>query len=123
MNKKGDKIKIKQKKVEEEQICSVEAAINEIGGKWKPLILYSLKEGKQRFNEINKKLPAITQRMLTKTLRELESDEIIHRKIYAEVPPKVEYCLTKKGDSVMPILDALCQWGKDYCEYEDDTED
>lgn len=123
MNKKGEKIKIKQKEVEEEQICSVEAAINEIGGKWKPLILYSLKEGKQRFNEINKKLPAITQRMLTKTLRELESDEIIHRKIYAEVPPKVEYCLTKKGDSVMPILDALCQWGKDYCEYEDDMED
>jgi DNA-binding HxlR family transcriptional regulator len=123
MNKKGEKIKIKRKEVEEEQICSVEAAINEIGGKWKPLILYSLKEGKQRFNEINKKLPAITQRMLTKTLRELESDEIIHRKIYAEVPPKVEYCLTKKGDSVMPILDALCQWGKDYCEYEDDTED
>jgi DNA-binding HxlR family transcriptional regulator len=123
MNKKREKIKIKQKEVEEEQICSVEAAINEIGGKWKPLILYSLKEGKQRFNEINKKLPAITQRMLTKTLRELESDEIIHRKIYAEVPPKVEYCLTKKGDSVMPILDALCQWGKDYCEYEDDTED
>lgn len=123
MNKKGEKIKINRKEVEEEQICSVEAAINEIGGKWKPLILYSLKEGKQRFNEINKKLPAITQRMLTKTLRELESDEIIHRKIYAEVPPKVEYCLTKKGDSVMPILDALCQWGKDYCEYEDDTED
>lgn len=123
MNKKGDKIKIKRKEVEEEHMCSVEAAINEIGGKWKPLILYSLKEGKQRFNEINKKLPAITQRMLTKTLRELESDEIIHRKIYAEVPPRVEYCLTKKGDSVMPILDALCQWGKDYCEYKDDTED
>ncbi len=108
---------------EKEHMCSVEAAINEIGGKWKPLVLYSLKDGKQRFSEINNKLPAITQRMLTKTLRELESDEIIHRKVYAEVPPRVEYRLTAKGDSVMPILDSLCQWGKDYCEYEDDIED
>jgi DNA-binding HxlR family transcriptional regulator len=113
-NKNGD---------EEEHMCSVEAAINEIGGKWKPLVLYSLKDGKQRFSEINNKLPNITQRMLTKTLRELESDEIIHRKVYAEVPPRVEYRLTAKGDSVMPILDSLCQWGKDYCEYEDDIED
>jgi DNA-binding HxlR family transcriptional regulator len=116
-----NKKKISEEK--EEEICSVEAAINEIGGKWKPLILYSLKDGKQRFNEINKKLPAITQRMLTKTLRELEKDEIIHRKVFAEVPPKVEYRLTAKGNSVMPILDSLCQWGKDYCEYEDDIED
>lgn len=123
MKKKEKNIIKARNGVEEEHICSVEAAINEIGGKWKPLILYSLKEGKQRFSEINNKLPAITQRMLTKTLRELERDEIIHRKVYAEVPPRVEYCLTAKGDSVMPILDSLCQWGKDYCEYEDDIED
>ncbi|MDO8869291.1 MAG: winged helix-turn-helix transcriptional regulator [Methanobacteriaceae archaeon] len=120
----GEKNKVKNgNSAEKEHMCSVEAAINEIGGKWKPLVLYSLKDGKQRFSEINNKLPAITQRMLTKTLRELESDEIIHRKVYAEVPPRVEYRLTAKGDSVMPILDSLCQWGKDYCEYEDDIED
>ncbi len=120
----GEKNKVNNENSgEEEHMCSVEAAINEIGGKWKPLVLYSLKDGKQRFSEINNKLPNITQRMLTKTLRELESDEIIHRKVYAEVPPRVEYRLTAKGDSVMPILDSLCQWGKDYCEYEDDIED
>jgi DNA-binding HxlR family transcriptional regulator len=99
-----------------EYICTVEAAINEIGGKWKSLILCTLKDGKLRFSEINNKLPEITQRMLTKTLRELEKDGIINRKVYAEVPPKVEYSLTPKGESVMPILDALCQWGKEYCE-------
>jgi DNA-binding HxlR family transcriptional regulator len=100
-----------------EYICSVEAAINEIGGKWKSLVLCSLKDGKLRFNEVNKKLPEITQRMLTKTLRELEKDRIINRKVYAEVPPKVEYSLTPKGKSVLPILDSLCEWGKKYCEY------
>jgi DNA-binding HxlR family transcriptional regulator len=100
-------------------ICSVEAAINEIGGKWKSLVLCSLKDGKLRFSQINKKLPKITQRMLTKTLRELEKDRIINRKVYAEVPPKVEYSLTPKGESVLPILDSLCEWGKKYCEYEE----
>lgn len=103
-----------------EYICSVEAAINEIGGKWKSLIVCSLKDGKLRFNEINKKIPDITQRMLTKTLRELEKDGIINRKVYAEVPPKVEYCLTPKGESVLPIFDALCEWGKKYCEHVED---
>lgn len=99
-----------------EYICSVELAINEIGGKWKSLILCALKDGKLRFSEINVKLPEITQRMLTKTLRELEKDGIINRKVYAQVPPKVEYCLTPKGESVLPILDSLCEWGKKYCE-------
>jgi DNA-binding HxlR family transcriptional regulator len=101
-----------------EYICSVEAAINEIGGKWKSLVLCALKDGKLRFNEINKKLPEITQRMLTKTLRELEKDKIVNRKVYAEVPPKVEYSLTNKGESVLPILDSLCEWGKKYCDDE-----
>ncbi|MGC9517101.1 MAG: winged helix-turn-helix transcriptional regulator [Methanomicrobiales archaeon] len=99
-----------------EYICSVEVAINQIGGKWKSLILCTLKNGKLRFSEINKKLPDITQRMLTKTLRELENDGIINRKVYAEVPPRVEYCLTEKGESIIPILDSLCEWGKKYGE-------
>lgn len=102
-----------------EYICSVEAAINQIGGKWKSLVLCSLKDGKLRFSEINNKLPDITQRMLTKTLRELEKDRIINRKVYPEVPPRVEYSLTLKGESVLPILDALCEWGKNYCEGEE----
>lgn len=99
-----------------EYICKVESSINEIGGKWKSLILCTLKDGKLRFSEINNKLPEITPRMLTKTLRELEEDRIINRKVYAEVPPRVEYSLTPKGKSVIPILDALCEWGKEYCE-------
>lgn len=105
-----------------EYICSVEAAINEIGGKWKSLVLCSLKDGKLRFSEINNKLPDISQRMLTKTLRELEKDRIINRKVYPEVPPKVEYSLTSKGESVLPILDSLCEWGKKYCEPEENWE-
>lgn len=107
------------KKIEgenEDYICSVELAISEIGGKWKSLVLCALKDGKLRFSEINKKLPTVTQRMLTKTLRELEKDRIINRKVYPEVPPKVEYSLTSKGESVLPILDALCEWGKKYGE-------
>jgi len=99
-----------------EYCCPVGAAIDEIGGKWKPLILWALKDGKLRFNEINKTIPAITQRMLTKQLRELEKDGLVNRKVYAEVPPKVEYSLTEKGKSVIPILEALCKWGEEYCE-------
>ena len=104
----------------EEHICAVESAINEIGGKWKPLILYTLKEGKLRFTEINRKVPGISPRMLTKTLRELEKDVIIHRKVFPQVPPRVEYNLTPKGESVIPILDSLCKWGKEYCESEEE---
>ena len=101
---------------EKEYCCPVGAAIDEIGGKWKPLILWALKDGKLRFSEINKSLHTITQRMLTKQLRELEQDSLINRKVYAEVPPKVEYSLTEKGKSVIPILEALCDWGEKYCE-------
>ena len=98
-----------------EYCYAVEAALDELGGKWKPLILYILIDGKLRFNEINKLLPSITQRMLTKQLRELEKDKLIDRKVYAEVPPKVEYSLTNKGDSVIPVLEAICEWGEKYC--------
>lgn len=73
-----------------------------------------LKDGKLRFSEINRRIPKITPRMLTRTLRELESSGLINRKVYPEVPPRVEYCLTEKGKSVIPILDALCEWGKRY---------
>jgi DNA-binding HxlR family transcriptional regulator len=109
-------IEHKNKSDEREYCCPVGAAIDEIGGKWKPLILWALKDGKLRFNEINKNLQTITQRMLTKQLRELEKDKLINRKVYAEVPPRVEYSLTSKGESVIPILEALCNWGEEYCQ-------
>jgi DNA-binding HxlR family transcriptional regulator len=100
----------------ERDFCyAVEAALDELGGKWKPLIIWILMDGKLRFGEINKILTSITERMLTRQLRELEKDGLINRKVYAEVPPKVEYSLTDKGKSVMPILEALCDWGEQYC--------
>ena len=95
--------------------CSVEAAIEAIGGKWKGLILYHLSSTK-RFNELQKLIPEVTQRMLTKQLRELERDGIVLRKVYAEVPPKVEYSLTNFGKTLQPILDELEVWGNTYLE-------
>ncbi len=104
-----------QKSVEKEYCCPVGAALDEIGGKWKHPILWVLKDGKLRFNKIYKALPDITQRMLTKQLRDLEEDDLILRKVYAEVPPKVEYSLTEKGESIIPIIEALSTWGEKYC--------
>ena len=92
--------------------CSVEAAISLIDGKWKCVILWHLlNEGTLRFNEIRKRIPSITQRMLTNQLRELEQDGVIHREVYPQVPPKVEYCLTDFGHSLEHILLALKSWG------------
>lgn len=94
--------------------CPVEAAIDIIGGKWKPVILWHIRDKPLRFNEIRLILPNITQSMLTRQLRELEADHVINRKVFAEVPPRVEYSLTSFGKTVIPILDDLCEWGKTY---------
>jgi len=93
----------------------IEATLDVIGGKWKPLVIYNLKDGTLRFNQIVDKVqPRITQRMLTKELRELEKDGLVIRKVYPQVPPKVEYTLTEKAQSVIPILDELCDWGSEH---------
>jgi len=94
--------------------CPVEAAIDVIGGKWKPLILWALRDGTLRFSQIEAELPGITQKMLTKQLRELEKDGLVSRKVYAQVPPKVEYSLTDSGNSLTPVLDSLCAWGAEH---------
>lgn len=95
--------------------CEKELTLAVIGGKWKMLILWHLgKEGTKRFNELKKLIPGITQRMLVTQLRELESDFIIHREVYPVVPPKVEYSLTPQGESLMPILENMYEWGKTY---------
>jgi DNA-binding HxlR family transcriptional regulator len=99
---------------ERDYCYAFEAALDELGGKWKPLIIWILMEGKLRFSEINRNLSSITERMLTRQLRELEKDGLVNRKVFAEVPPKVEYSLTEKGKCVMPILEALCDWGEKY---------
>ena len=92
--------------------CPVETTLDVIGGKWKGIILYHLIDGKKRFNEFRKLYPAITQRMLTLQLRELEKDGIVHREIYKEIPPKVEYSLTEFGRSLEPIILLLKDWGE-----------
>lgn len=91
--------------------CSVEAAIGLIDGKWKSVILFHLLGGTLRFNEIRRQIPGVTQRMLTNQLRELEQDGLVDRKVYAQVPPKVEYSLSPLGRSMEPVLLALKTWG------------
>ncbi|PFI99048.1 MarR family transcriptional regulator [Bacillus cereus] len=90
--------------------CPVEAIFEVIGGKWKGVILYHLLDGKKRFNELKRLKPNITQRMLTLQLRELEADGIVHREVYREVPPKVEYSLTELGESLRPIILLMMEW-------------
>jgi DNA-binding HxlR family transcriptional regulator len=97
--------------------CEKELTLSIIGGKWKMLIMWHLsKEGTKRFGELKSLIPGITQRMLVSQLRELEEDLIIHREVYPVIPPKVEYSLTKRGESLMPILESMYEWGKNYME-------
>ncbi|MGN4425905.1 winged helix-turn-helix transcriptional regulator [Bacillus cereus group sp. MYBK30-1] len=92
--------------------CPVETTLDVIGGKWKGILLYHLIDGKKRFNEFRKLYPGITQRMLTLQLRELERDGVIHREVYKEVPPKVEYSLTEFGRTLEPIILLMKDWGE-----------
>jgi DNA-binding HxlR family transcriptional regulator len=94
--------------------CPVEATLDVIGGKWKGVILYKLLKRPRRFSELKRELPIITQRMLTLQLRELEEDGMVHREIYKEIPPKVEYSLTEFGKTLEPILLAMLTWGDQY---------
>ena len=94
--------------------CTVEATLDVIGGKWKGVVIYHLLGGTKRFNELRRLLPDVTQRMLTLQLRELEHDGVIHRMVYAEVPPRVEYSLTPFGASLRPIIMLMREWGAEY---------
>ncbi|WP_374380998.1 winged helix-turn-helix transcriptional regulator [Dongia sp.] len=94
--------------------CPVEGALQLIDGKWKGVILYHLLEKTMRFNELQRKLPNVTQRMLTNQLRELEADGLIHREVFAQVPPRVDYSLTPRGRSLQPVIAALKLWGDTY---------
>lgn len=96
--------------------CAVEATADILGGKWKAVILYYLFLHSRRFNELRRLLPDVTQRMLTLQLRELEQDGIVHREVYKEVPPKVEYSLTEFGTSLGPIIVQMLDWGEQYME-------
>jgi DNA-binding HxlR family transcriptional regulator len=92
--------------------CPVTTTLSVIGGKWKPIILWIIRDGKKRFGEMKRLMPSITQKMLTQQLRELEQDGIIHREVHAVVPPKVEYSLTDYGNTLTPVLHAMAEWGE-----------
>lgn len=94
--------------------CPAEMTINIIGGRWKTLILYHLFQGVKRFSELQHALDGVSQKVLTQQLRELERAGILHREVYAQVPPKVEYSLTPLGESLRPVIAAMCQWGTMY---------
>lgn len=96
---------------------AVEATMDVIGGKWKPIILCHLGHGPKRTNELRKSIPNITQKMLTQQLRELEEDMIVHRKVYKQVPPKVEYSITEHGQSLRNVLIEMSKWGRQDVQY------
>ena len=89
----------------------VHVTLNVIGGKWKPVILWNLRTTLLRFNELSRKIEGITQKMLTQQLRELEEDGLVNRKVYPEVPPRVEYSITEYGRTLEPILKCMAEWG------------
>lgn len=91
--------------------CPVSATLKVIGGKWKPLILYFVSVDVNRFGQLQRMMPGCSKRMMTTQLRELEADGIINRKVYAEVPPKVQYSLTAKGERLRPLFNMLSKWG------------
>jgi DNA-binding HxlR family transcriptional regulator len=94
------------------ELCKVDDALGILVGKWKPIILLILlQEGTKRFSDLKRRVPGITQKMLTKQLRELEEEDIITRNVYAQVPPKVEYSISEYGESLEPILVAMHEWG------------
>lgn len=84
-----------------------------IGGKWKTVVLWYLRNERRRFSELKKQIPEITEKMLSLQLKQLEKDGIVGRKVYAEVPPRVEYFLTEEGKTLIPCLEALAKWGRD----------
>ena len=101
-------------KKEELPECPVATTVQLIGNKWKLLILRNLLVRPWRFNELQKSLEGISQKVLTESLRSMESDGIVIRTVYAEVPPRVEYSLSELGETLRPILDAMQTWGTDY---------
>ena len=94
--------------------CPVETTLMLISDRWKVLIIRDLLDGTKRFGELKKSIGSISQKVLTSNLREMEADGLVNRKVYAEVPPRVEYTLTDTGYSLKPILDAMVEWGMEY---------
>ncbi|MBO0473870.1 hypothetical protein IGL98_000262 [Enterococcus sp. DIV0840] len=106
-----------QTTVEKKYNIGVEVTMDVIGGKWKPIILCNLRHQVMRTSELLRAIPNISQKMLTQQLRELEQDNIVDRKSYNQIPPKVEYSLSEYGESLGEILDLLCSWGETHAEH------
>ncbi|WP_196890525.1 winged helix-turn-helix transcriptional regulator [Aureivirga marina] len=97
--------------------CSTSVTMDFIGGKWKTVILYHLKDGSKRYHELRKSMPIVTERTLSLQLKQLEKDKIIKRKVYTSKPPlKVEYSLTEFGKTLIPVLEVISEWGNRICE-------
>jgi DNA-binding HxlR family transcriptional regulator len=92
--------------------CHVESTLKVIGGKWKLIILWHLAQGTLRFSELEKRIPGINQKMLTSSLRDLEKDKLVTRKVYAQIPPRVEYIVSQRGVSLGKVLRELDKWGQ-----------
>ena len=95
-------------------LCGVAVTLELIGGKWKGVILWHLSHKTLRFSQLKRRLPGVTQKMLTQQLRELERDGLIHREVFAEVPPRVEYSMTGLGRTLQPTLQQMCDWGREF---------
>lgn len=99
---------------DKEYKCGIDVTLALVGGKWKASILWHLAQETMRFSDLQRQFSDTTRKMLTQQLRELEVDGLVHRKVYAQVPPKVEYSLTERGKTIFPILDLMCDWGRTY---------
>ena len=108
-----EKIYMETKKSIEINECPVTYTMRKIGGKWKPIILYLITKGGNRFGILQRGIDGISKQMLTKQLRELEADGILNRKIFPEIPPRVEYSLTELGESLLPIIGSMRTWGEE----------
>jgi DNA-binding HxlR family transcriptional regulator len=97
---------------DKEYHCAMDITMDFIGGKWKTVVLWYLKKEKKRFNELKRLIPAITEKMLSLQLKQLEKDGIISRRVFPEIPPRVEYALTEFGKTLIPALDEIAKWGR-----------
>lgn len=111
----NQEVKAGEKIIFDENSCPVTATMKVLGGKWKPILINAIYlTAPARFGELKRSVTGITQSMLTQQLRELEDDGLINRKIYAEIPPRVEYTLTEFGLTLSPIMQSMAEWGKEY---------
>lgn len=106
---------------EADYACPVSATVKIMGGKYKPIILWNLHENTMRYSQIHRLVPSASDKVLAQQLKEMECDGLILKTVYPEVPPRTEYTLTEFGESLMPVLDAMCRWGEEYLDRSDVT--